>query len=124
MKFRHAVKADYPQIQKLVASFPKQLMPEIPAASRFFVALDGAEVVGCCALDIYSKRIAEIRSLAVSSKYQGQGIGVKLVQKCLKLATKKGISEVFAITGRPEFFSKLGLTTFQNEKVAVFKWLK
>jgi amino-acid N-acetyltransferase len=124
MKLRRAVKTDYPQIQKLVAKFPKQLMPEVPPVGRFFVAVVGGAVIGCCALDIYSQRIAEIRSLAVHPKYQKLGLGAKLVTRCLRQAQAKGISEVFAITGRPEFFGRLGLKTFQKEKVAVFKNFK
>ena len=125
MKLRRAVKTDYPKIKKLVRQFPRQLMAEIPPYNKFFVAVSNKdEVVGCCALDVYSKRIAEIRSLAVAKAYQGQGLGTGLVVECLRQARQKGIREVIAITGRPEFFKKLGLKTFQREKVAVFKRLK
>ncbi|MBI5466053.1 MAG: GNAT family N-acetyltransferase [Candidatus Kerfeldbacteria bacterium] len=125
MKLRRAGKADYPKIKQLVGKFPRQLMAEIPSYYRFFVAVnERGEVVGCCALDVYSKRIAEIRSLAVAQAYQGRGLGTALVRACLRQARRQGISEVFAIIGRPAFFQKLGLKTFQNEKAAVFKRFK
>lgn len=124
IKIRRAKKTDYENIVKLVESFPHHLMTEIPSANSFFIALDQDKIIGCCALDIYSKRIAEVRSLAVEKKYHKLGIGTKLVKKCIGLAKAKGIKEILVITGRPHLFTNLGFGTFQGERLALFKKLK
>ncbi len=48
----------------------------------FFVATAKNQVIGCCALQIYSKRIAEVRTLAVHPNYQDKGVASKLVELC------------------------------------------
>jgi amino-acid N-acetyltransferase len=125
MKIRRATKKDWTEIRGLIALYPNQLMQEdIPQPEKFFVAEEDGKIVGCCALDIYSQRIAEVRSLAVLKKFWGQGIGKKLVNACLKKAQAKKIHEVFAITSRASFFERLGFATFQQEKTALFKKLR
>ena len=92
--------------------------------NTFFVAENDGKVVGCCALDIYSKRIAEMRSLVVLPDYQGMVIASKLIELCLNQAKKKRILEVITITGKDGLFRKFGFSTFNNEKIALFKLLK
>jgi amino-acid N-acetyltransferase len=123
INIRKAKKSDYMEIKKLIENYPQYLMSEIPSINRFFVALQKGNIVGCCALDIYSKRIAEVRSLAVKKGYQKLGIGTKLAEKCLSLAIEKGIKEIFVITSRPHIFSDLGFGAFQGERLALFKKL-
>jgi amino-acid N-acetyltransferase len=75
----------------------------------FFVWDDPKKgVVACCGLTIYSKKLAEIRSLVVGNDFQKRGIGNTLIKKCLKLAKENKIYEVLAITDRVAFFSDLG----------------
>jgi amino-acid N-acetyltransferase len=120
---RHAKKSDFDAVKKLVEGYPQHLMSEIPSIERFFVAVDEGKIVGCCALDIYSKRIAEVRSLAVDRHYQKLRVGSQLVDRCIALAKEKEIKEIFVITGRPNLFSELGFGTFQGERLALFKKL-
>jgi N-acetylglutamate synthase-like GNAT family acetyltransferase len=75
---------------------------------NFFVAELNGKVIGCAALEIYSRKLAEIRSLAVSSEAQGLGIGKMLVKACVDLAQQKGVFEVMAITASEEFFINCG----------------
>ena len=93
----------------------------LPEPEEFFVAEENGTVVACCALEVYSKRLAEIRSLAVLSGYQGKGIASQLIDECLKAAKEKGVYEVISITGSPAFFEKLGFGTFNKEKYALIK---
>jgi amino-acid N-acetyltransferase len=118
---RQATDKDKKEIKKLVSLYPKFLMKEIPKIKSFFVAQENGKIVGCCALDIYSKRIAEIRSLAVLKNYQGKGVGTKLVDTCLKKAKNKKIYEVLTITSKEKFFDGLGFKPFHNEHCALFK---
>lgn len=75
---------------------------------HFYVYEMDGMVVGCCALEVYSKKLAEIRSLVVAESYKKQGIGKALVAACLAEAKEKQIFEVLAITDKDAFFEKLG----------------
>lgn len=125
MKIRSAKESDWQAIRKLIKSFPKQLAQDhLPKATDFFVAeIDGA-IVGCCALEVYSKKIAEVRSLAIKKGFRGRGIAKALVRRCVARARAKGVMEILAITGAVEFFDKLGFKTFNKEKFALFKVLR
>jgi amino-acid N-acetyltransferase len=52
--------------------------------------------------------LAEIRSLAVSEQYQGEGIGSELVTAALAEAQDLEIRRIFTLTYRPDFFNKYG----------------
>ena len=122
---RKARKEDWPLITALISQFPKSLMQNsLPRWSRFFVATKNREIVGCCALDVYSIRIAEVRSLAVASGYQKKGIGSKLIKACIQRAKQLNIHEVIAITGREDVFKKFGFSTFKKEKTALLKVMR
>lgn len=86
-----------------------------------FLAVADGKIVGFAALEIYSTKLGELRSLAVSSDFQGCGIGKALVQACVELARKKRVFEVMAITSADEFFQRCGFDfTLPGEKKAVF----
>lgn len=124
MKVRKATNSDWKEIIRLIREHPNQLMQDhLPRNSEFFVAVEDDEIMGCCALEIYSKRLAEVRSLAVSEKYRRSGVATHLVEKCMAHAKKKGIYEVLVITGALPFFEKHGFSTFHEEKYALFKVL-
>ncbi|MCE9541020.1 GNAT family N-acetyltransferase [Candidatus Kaiserbacteria bacterium] len=128
MNIRRAVAEDFPAVRELIRQFPEQLMQEhLPDAEEFFVAEEGSpaemggRIIACCALEVYSKRLAEIRSLAVLPEHQGKGIASELINACLKAAKEQGVYEVISITGSPAFFEKLGFGTFNKEKYALIK---
>ena len=86
-----------------------------------FVAVIGKKIVGFAALEIYSVKLAELRSLAVSPDHQGQGIGKALVHACIDQAKKQNVFEVMAITSSDEFFQRCGFDfTLPGEKKALF----
>lgn len=86
-----------------------------------FLAIIADRIVGFAALEVYSPKLAELRSLAVSSQYQGQGIGKALVQACLQRAKDQRIFEVITITSSEEFFQKCGFDfTLPGERKALF----
>jgi amino-acid N-acetyltransferase len=130
MQIRKATADDFSAIQELIAQFPDKLMQDhLPEAENFFIAIDddpstgSGQVIGCCALEVYSKRLAEIRSLAVLPAHQGQGIASELVEACLAEAKEKSVYEVLSVTGALSFFEKKGFSTFNNEKYALLKIL-
>ncbi|MCC7423477.1 MAG: GNAT family N-acetyltransferase [Planctomycetaceae bacterium] len=86
-----------------------------------FVAVVDDQVVGFAALEIYSKKLAEVRSLCVSSDFQRHGIGRRLVEACVGRARERHIFEVMAITSTDDFFRSCGFDfTLPGEKKALF----
>lgn len=87
----------------------------------FFVLEDDNKIVGCCSLEVYSKKLAEVRSLVVCSEYRNRGIGSQLIQRCLDVAKNKGIYQVVSVTDKCDLFRKFGFKTELNEKQVMFK---
>ena len=89
---------------------------------NFFVAVDEhGVIVGCAALEIYSRKLAEIRSLAVSPTAQGQGVGHLLVEACVERAREHNVLEIMAITASDAFFQSCGFDyTLPSLKRALF----
>lgn len=86
-----------------------------------FIAEREGELMGCAALEIYSAKLAEIRSLAVSPQAQGQGLGRRLVQACVALGVERGVYEIMAISSAEHFFKSCGFDfTLPNERKAFF----
>ena len=86
-----------------------------------FIALRDGRIVGFAALEIYSKKLGEIRSLAVQPELQGQGIGGRLVAACVERARERNVLEVMAITSSEGFFRTCGFDfTLPGERKALF----
>ena len=89
--------------------------------SHGFVAVLEERIVGFAALEVYSQKLAEIRSLAVEDSLQGTGIGRRLVQACVERGRQQNVLEVMAITSSDEFFKACGFDfTLPGEKKALF----
>ena len=125
---RLATEADIPEIETFITQFvtsgdvlPRTIDELEHLLPTFFVAeLDG-EIVGCATLEVYSWKLAEIRSVCVSPKAQGRGLGKRLVQSCVDLAKERNIREVMAITRSEEFFRACGFGyTLPHLKKALF----
>lgn len=86
-----------------------------------FVAELQGRIAGFAALEVYSAKLAEIRSLAVAPIHQGRGIGRRLVDACIFRAKDLNILEVMAITATEEFFERCGFNyTLPGQKKALF----
>ena len=121
---RPATTSDWGSLQALIAQYPEVLVQDhLPQPEEFFVAVEGEQLIGCCALEVYSKRLAEVRSLAVSKEHQGKGIGTALIEACLAAAKEKGVREVLAVTSAVSLFERYGFGTFKGEKYALIKVL-
>ncbi|HLC44858.1 MAG: hypothetical protein A2722_03595 [Candidatus Doudnabacteria bacterium RIFCSPHIGHO2_01_FULL_50_11] len=122
ISIRPARWGEMPAIISLISHYPKELIQKpLPKLRDFFVAVHGEIIVGCCALEIYSRKIAEIRSLAVASHYGGRRIGSRLVSACVRRARSRRVREVLVITESDRLFSRLGFRPFHKQKFALFR---
>jgi amino-acid N-acetyltransferase len=90
-----------------------------------FVVLFHDEIVGFSSVEIYSKKLSEIQSLAVSESHQGKGLGGILVAHCVELARQRGVMEVMAISSSDGFLINQGFDySLPNQKKALFIQLR
>jgi amino-acid N-acetyltransferase len=112
---RKALIDDVPAMQRLINSYasaglmlPRSLHSLYEHLRDYTVALEGDELVGCVALHVSWKDLAEVRSLAVAERIQRGGIGAGLVVAAIEEAVAFGVGRVFALTFVPDFFAKRG----------------
>jgi amino-acid N-acetyltransferase len=123
---RRALDSDISEIMDLIASYPETILPRSADEMReligtFWVAVtDDAEIIGCCCLEVYSSKIAEIRSVAVREGFRGFNIGESLVKEAVSEARQRNIRQIMVITSSPEYFQKLNFGQCLNEKFALF----
>ena len=122
---RRATAADIPGILTLINTNLDKLLPRKAEDYRELIDLtwvaevDG-EIVGCASLEVYSPKIAEIRSVAVRSDLRRHGYGAALVRAAAEEAKRRNVYEVMVITSTPEFFQGLGFGACLDEKYALF----
>ena len=88
---------DVPQIQKMVNSFaardemlPRPLSEIYENIRDYFVVRKGKTMIGCVALHVSWSDLAEVKSLAVGTRYQKAGLGAQLVAACINEAKSTG----------------------------------
>lgn len=79
-------------------------------------------VVGVGGVHILWEDLAEIRSLAISDKTRGKGLGKELVQHLVKEAEDMGIRRVMALTYQTQFFEKCGFSIVSKESLPHKVW--
>lgn len=127
---RKARMGDVKAIQKLVAEYAKKgdMLPrslsEIYENLRdyFVFTEDGGEIIGSAAIHIMWEDLAEVRSVAVRENRMGRGVGTRLVEACISEAIVLGITRVFALTYRPEFFEKMGFSRVDKSELPQKIW--
>ena len=80
------------------------------------------EVIGACALAIVWENLAEIRSLAVKRPYTRKLIGTELIKKCIEEAKFFKITNIFALTYKPQFFQKSGFNVIDKSELPHKIW--
>ena len=70
----------------------------IDGGGQIFFALKDGKAIGTAAMVLTKERIFELSKMAVDSRYQGLGIGRKLINECISFAKKKSADEIFLIT--------------------------
>jgi amino-acid N-acetyltransferase len=128
--FAQATMEDVKGIQQLINTYAakKRLLPRplqglYENVRNFFVCKNAqGRVIGCCSLQVVWENLAEIRSLAVDSRYKNRGIGRRLVELCIDEATSLLIQKVFSLTYEEEFFTKLGFKRTDKQELPHKIW--
>ncbi len=94
---------------------PRPLQEIYEFLRDFWVYEIDNSVIGTCALHFAWEDLAEIRSLAVADNRRNEGIGRKLVEKCIEEAREYEIRKIFVLTYHPEFFEKLGFVRIDKK---------
>lgn len=82
----------------------------------------GEHVLGCVALELVWRDLAEVKSLAVESGQQGAGIGRQLVEAACHEGRSLGLARVFALTREPVFFQKMGFREVSKDTLPHKVW--
>ncbi|MDX1567239.1 MAG: GNAT family N-acetyltransferase [Longimicrobiales bacterium] len=125
---RAATPEDFEEVEAFIQDFVDEgrILPRTTEELRNllpqgFVAEIEGKIVGFAALEIYSPKLGEIRSLAVDDDLRGRGIGRALVRACIGRAEERRIFEVLVVTSEDAFFQRCGFDyTLPGEKRALF----
>ena len=122
---RKATPADIPAVQQLINTNLDKLLPRpdqelLELIDTLWVIDQQGEIVGCCCLEVYSPKIAELRSLAVRDDCRGLGYGAMLVEAAVSEAQRRNIRQVLVVTSNRDFFERMNFGLALNEKYALF----
>lgn len=79
------------------------------------LAFNEDELIGFGALHFHAPDLAEVRSLVVSKKVRGKGVGKNIVQNLIDEACRYGVERIFTLTYQKVFFEKLGFKVIEKE---------
>lgn len=127
---RKAAVSEVIQIQRILNHYgdkgillPRSLSELYEHLRDFYVVdEDDGNIIAVCALGLCWEDLAEIRSLAVVEKYQGQNYGTKLVERCIEEAKTLGLKRIFTLTYVPGYFKKLGFRVVDKSKLPHKVW--
>src|SRR3984957_18088465 len=95
MRTRKAILPDAKHIHELISAYSSdgtllsRTLAEICENVRDFVVLENeGRIIGCGALHLYGTHLAEIRSITVGSRAQGQGGGSRLMKALMAEAKR------------------------------------
>jgi amino-acid N-acetyltransferase len=77
-----------------------------------------SSVVGCGAVHVLWEDLAELRTVAVRSGYQGHGIGHGIVSALIDRSRQLGVARVFVLTFAVDFFAAHGFQPIKGSPVA------
>lgn len=125
---RAAQTADAPIVANLIEPYVRQhkLLPRTVEELRDltrngFVAESDGRVIGFAAVDIYSRKLAEVQCLAVDPGYQRRGIGKQLVRACVQCAEENDVLELMVITASEKMLKACGFDySLPDQKRALF----
>ena len=127
---RRAAEEDIVDIAALVNGFAAEnvMLPRteeriLQSLPDWLVAMGGGtQLVGCGSLVALTEQLVEIRSLAVAQAGQGKGIGRRIVEELVEMATVRGYAQICALTLEEGFFEKLGFEVVDRWSISPKLW--
>lgn len=128
---RVAERSDYRDIKQLIkqgvaeGTLQPRKKKEIKKSikkRRTVVAVEEGNIIGTVSVEVYNRRIAEVRSLYVSREHRGNGTAHALVGGILEQPLKVLPSAtIFAISTTPQVFDKAGFSQTQGKRAILHK---
>lgn len=129
-QLRTAVRSDARRIHDLIQQnqlaghlLPRQIGELVAHIDRFVVGVDArGSIVACGELAPLSQSLAEIRSLVVSEKRRGEGLGRRVVDALRLRAKAAGYDDLCVFAHQPAYFAHMGFSivphTWLPEKIS------
>ena len=126
---RPALIGDVPAMAEIINAFAAQqiMLPrsqfQFYQHVRDFTVLEhDGEIIGCGALQFVWADMAEIRSLAIKSEWQKQGLGRLLVDHLLDEGRQHSVPRVFCLTYQDGFFASVGFYVVPRDSLPHKIW--
>ena len=87
----------------------------------YILAKKDENIIGFGALHFHSNTLGELRSLIVSDKCRGEGIGKGLVNKLVQEGASLHVEKIFTLTYKKEFFESAGFVEIPKESLPEHK---
>jgi amino-acid N-acetyltransferase len=104
----HGLLQRYVKLGRLLPRSPDEIVEQL---GSFFVSEQNSSRTGCVSLEVFTRELGEVRSLAVDPNFTLSGHGRVLVEELEVEATRLGLQRLMALTYVPDFFHKLGFKT-------------
>ncbi len=95
----------------------KSLVNLYEDVQEFWVADRDGTVVGCGAIHVLWRDLAEVRTLVVADDERGRGVGGELLRQLLDVARDLGVARVFCLTFETAFFAAYGFAPLDGVPV-------
>ena len=101
---------------------PRSIAEVYENLQQFYVDEHRGRIVGTCALYVTWENLAEVKALAVEEKWQGRGIGKKLLETVTQTAKGLHIRRLFTLTIRTGFFERFGFQHVSKDHLPQKVW--
>jgi amino-acid N-acetyltransferase len=122
---RRARTTDVPRILDLVQPLVderillgKEAVAIYEAVQEFRVAEDAmGNIIGCGALHVFWQDLGEVRTLAASRDWLGQGVGHAIMERLIADAQELGLGRLFCLTFEVDFFARHGFAEVTDQLI-------
>jgi amino-acid N-acetyltransferase len=119
VKAMHHLLSDFADKRELL---PRSISEVYENLQQFHVAEHRGRIVGTCALYVTWDNLAEVKALAVEEKFQGHGIGKRLLDTVTRVAQDLHIRRLFTLTIRTGFFERFGFKHVSKDHLPHKVW--
>ena len=117
LTFRQANNSDAEALRAILESQNLPTESVGKAITDFYIAVDEQQIVGVAGFEYYGEDVL-LRSVAIKSSFQHNGLGSQLVDWMVQLARTKGISRIVLLTETAErFFAKKGFAVIERAEI-------